>query len=112
MDERPRINLKDFFEEVMIHHMDQAIKNSLDEFMSDEDLRDKVDAVIKGSREATNAVLASSARSRVPPPEMATAIQMGIIMGVGLALELLNEREITDGGSGAGNITPGTSTIQ
>lgn len=112
MDDKPKITLKYFFEEVMIHHMDQAIRNSLAEFMSDEELRDKVDEIIKGSREATNAVLASSARSRVNPPEIATAIQMGIIMGVGLALELLNEREIDPSEGGAGDITPGTTTIQ
>ena len=94
MDNLPKITLKYFFEEVMIHHMDQAIRSSLDEFMSDPELRDKVDEVIKGSREATQAVLASSSRSRVNPPEMATAIQMGIIIGVGLALELLNEKEM------------------
>ena len=111
MEELPRITLKYFFEEVMIHHVDQAIKRSLQEFMSDPELQEKVYEVIRGSKEATQAVLASSVRSGVKPPEIATAIQMGIVIGVGLALELLNEKEIVPDGSGSAS-SDGSTTIQ
>jgi len=89
----PKLKMKHFFEEVKVHHLDAAIPKSLTEYMADQDLQDTVVGIIQKSRQASQAILAGSAKSGVNPPEIATAMQMGIIIGVGLALELLNERE-------------------
>ena len=93
MEDVPKIRLVDFFEEVMQHHLDGSIKKSLDEFMNSEELQNKLEEVIKSSKEATTLVLSISARSGVSPPIISTNLHIGIIIGVGLALELLNERE-------------------
>lgn len=101
-----KITLRDIFDEVEDHHMDQAVRQSMQEFLEDSELQEKVYQIMMASHEVTNAVLSSSVSAGVPPPKMQTAIQMGIIIGIGLAIELLNERDIDF------PMDPGTTTIQ
>jgi hypothetical protein len=89
----PNITLKDFFLEVAARHLDASIPKSMDEYNKDADLQDEVIRIIQDSRQASQAILVSCAKTGINPPVIATCMQMGIIIGVGLALELLNEKE-------------------
>jgi hypothetical protein len=109
MSDHPRITLKYLFEEVMLHHLDQAIPRSIAEYMEDPELQDTITKIIQDSKEASQATLAISVRSRIPPPAVATCLQMGLIMGIGIALELLNEKE---GNFDEDGPSPGDVTIQ
>jgi len=92
----PRIKLEDLLEEVMIHHIDNGFKRVAAELRA----RPEVDAIlsekIMASHEATQVTLGISAMTSLPPPKASTALHIGVAMGIGLVLELLNERENVD----------------
>jgi hypothetical protein len=115
MKKTPKIELKDFFPDVKVRHLDAAVIKSIAEYVRDPELQESVTTTIQNSRETSEAILSLSARSVIEPPvieppAIATILQMGIIIGVGLSLELLNERE--DPPEEFEEKTPSETTIQ
>jgi hypothetical protein len=109
MKKRPQLALRDFFPEVKVKHLDHSIPKTMSEYMGDPELQDAVTQIIQNSRQASQAVLSGSVKSGANPPVIATAMQMGIIIGVGLALELLNEKENSDNSE---EFSPKNQTVQ
>jgi hypothetical protein len=104
----PRITLEDFFEEVLARHLSAAIKWSGEELAQKPELGKKISHLLMSEPELTKIVLGISVQSQSPPPHDYTTFTTGIMIGISLALELLNEKEITDGRT----FSHGSATIQ
>jgi hypothetical protein len=111
-DERIKIKLRDLLGEVMVHHVNNAFQRVMIELKDDPETDQKLSEVIMNSRQATEVTLSISAMTGLPPPQAATALNLGVALGIGLVLELLNEREINDMGGPPIENTPSGTTVQ
>jgi len=80
----------------MVHHIDNGFDRVTAELSDDPEVNSILSEKVMSSRKATEATLTISAMTGLPPPKASTALHMGVAMGIGLVLEMLNEREITD----------------
>lgn len=114
LGDMPRIDIGLFLEEVKAHHLSKAIEWSGRELMSNPKIAEKITGLLMGESELTKIVLAIAVQSGIQPPIVHNNITTGFIMGIALALELLNERESLFGNVDEDDpkITPGPKTIQ
>lgn len=92
-EDYPRVRLEDFFTEVMEHHIGIAISRSGMELAENPDLGERVSELLKKDKALTMIVLGIAAKSGGSPPHVFTTLTTGFMMGVAVALELLNEKE-------------------
>lgn len=92
-DDRPIIRIEDVLEEVMDHHVTDAIRKSGIEIVENPEIGQKLCDLLKSCREINPIVFGISAQSGTPPPHVINTITSGVVMGMAIIIELLNERE-------------------
>jgi hypothetical protein len=93
MGKKPVITLGALLEEVKVSHMDNAIQRTSKELKDFPEVDQALTEKIMKSIQATQITLGMSAMMNVPPPQASTALHIGIAMGIGVVLEVLNGRE-------------------
>lgn len=92
-NDRPIIKIADVLEEIMEHHVSDAISKSGFEIVENPEICLKICDLLKNCREINPIVFGISAQSGTPPPLVMNTITSGVVMGMAIIIELLNERE-------------------